>query len=76
MSPKWVRTMPYLETKDYALVVGIDDYPRFGENGRNLSGAIRDAKLVSLTNFIRDFDSKLYERMEAEVTRKIEEGED
>ncbi|MEO1161326.1 MAG: caspase family protein, partial [Pseudomonadota bacterium] len=36
--------MAYIEDRDYALVVGIDDYPRFGRNGRNLRGAIRDAK--------------------------------
>lgn len=36
--------MAHLEDRDYALVVGIDDYPRFGQQGRNLSGAIRDAR--------------------------------
>jgi len=35
--------MRALQPKDYALVVGIDDYPRFGANGRNLKGAVRDA---------------------------------
>lgn len=32
------------QERDYALVVGIDDYPRYGSKGRNLKGAIRDAK--------------------------------
>ena len=29
---------------DYALVIGINDYPKYGTHGRNLKGAIRDAK--------------------------------
>ncbi|WP_146348146.1 caspase family protein [Phaeobacter marinintestinus] len=33
------------QPRDYAIVVGIDDYPRYGKNGRNLRGAVRDAKL-------------------------------
>lgn len=36
--------MPSSQPKDYAIVVGIDDYPRYGEKGRNLKGAVRDAK--------------------------------
>lgn len=35
--------MPNPQPKDYAIVVGIDDYPLYGTNGRNLSGAVRDA---------------------------------
>ena len=31
------------QPRDYALVVGIDDYPRYGSQGRNLKGAVRDA---------------------------------
>lgn len=40
------------EPGDYALVIGIDDYPLYGANGRNLKGAIHDARLVCewLTN--------------------------
>lgn len=36
--------MPHAQPKDYAIVVGIDDYPRYGAKGRNLKGAVRDAK--------------------------------
>lgn len=36
--------MPNPQPKDYAIVVGIDDYPRYGANGRNLNGAVRDAE--------------------------------
>ncbi|MCG5511953.1 caspase family protein [Ectothiorhodospira shaposhnikovii] len=32
------------EPGDYAIVVGIDAYPRYGANGRHLRGAVRDAK--------------------------------
>ena len=39
--------MTYNELKDYALVVGIDHYPDYGSNGRNLNGAVRDAKLFA-----------------------------
>jgi len=39
--------MAYNEERDYALVVGIDDYPRYGTKGRDLKGAIRDAKLFA-----------------------------
>lgn len=39
--------MPYNEDRDYALVVGIDDYPRYGTQGRDLKGAIRDAKMFA-----------------------------
>lgn len=39
--------MPYNEDRDFALVVGIDDYPRYGTHGRDLEGAIRDAKLFA-----------------------------
>ncbi len=39
--------MAHNQPKDYALVVGIDDYPQYGTNGRNLKGAIRDAKLFA-----------------------------
>jgi len=40
------------QPKDYALVVGIDNYPNFGSNGRDLQGAINDAKAFAdwLTN--------------------------
>lgn len=39
--------MSHEQPRDYALVVGIDDYPNFGSNGRDLKGAIRDAKRFS-----------------------------
>lgn len=39
--------MAYNQLRDYALVVGIDNYPKFGTNGRDLKGAIRDARLFS-----------------------------
>lgn len=29
---------------DYAVVVGLNDYPRFGSSGRSLEGAVEDAK--------------------------------
>lgn len=32
------------QPRDFALIVGIDDYPNYGENGRNLRGAINDAE--------------------------------
>lgn len=39
--------MAHNQPRDYALAVGVDDYPRFGSNGRDLQGAIRDAKLFA-----------------------------
>jgi Caspase domain len=40
------------ELNDYALVIGINDYPFYGPNGRPLCGAIHDARAVGawLTN--------------------------
>lgn len=40
------------QSQDYALVVGINDYPRFGANGRPLKGAVQDATAFAkwLTN--------------------------
>ncbi len=35
------------QPRDYGLIVGIDDYPKYGTNGRDLAGAVRDAKLFS-----------------------------
>jgi hypothetical protein len=32
------------QPKDYAIVVGIDAYPRYGAKGKNLKGAVRDAE--------------------------------
>ena len=37
--------MANLQRDDYAIVVGIDHYPQYGKSGRNLNGAVRDAKL-------------------------------
>ncbi len=34
------------ELNDYALVIGINDYPNYGSNGRPLKGAIADATAV------------------------------
>ena len=36
----------------YALVIGINDYPQYGSNGRSLKGAIRDATRVA--DWLRD----------------------
>lgn len=36
--------MTHHQPKDYALVVGIDTYPNYGSQGRNLKGAVRDAE--------------------------------
>lgn len=36
--------MSHHQPKDYAIVVGVDDYPRYGANGKNLKGAVRDAE--------------------------------
>jgi hypothetical protein len=36
--------------------------------------AIRDAKLRSMTNFIRDFAPTFYERMQEAVLKEIEKG--
>ncbi len=35
--------MAHHQPKDYALVVGINDYPRYGSKGWNLKGAVGDA---------------------------------
>jgi hypothetical protein len=32
------------QVQDYALVIGLNDYPRFGTRGRSLEGAIQDAQ--------------------------------
>lgn len=44
--------MAHLQAQDYALVIGVNDYPRYGKNGRDLKGAVPDAKRFAawLTN--------------------------
>lgn len=44
--------MPSEQPNDFALIVGIDHYPNFGQNGRNLKGAINDAQ--KFANWVKD----------------------
>ncbi len=44
-----------IEPQDYALVIGLNDYPRFGAAGRPLTGAIEDAQSVAV--WLQDADT-------------------
>src|ERR1700730_6884899 len=40
---------------DYAVVIGLNDYPEYGDGGRSLKGAIRDAE--SFADWLKDQDT-------------------